>query len=269
MSKHARRPLSRACLALLVLGSGLAAHNAFAATAVTPSGATAPAPGTSANSKSSPWTGLSAAQKSVLGPLEQDWASIDAQRQQKWLELAGRFSSLPVEEQTRIKTRMAEWSRLTPAQRGLARQQFQEARELPSEQRQAKWQEYQALSPEQRQALAQQAKPAARAQASKDAKDQKTRQLDKDDGPNAKRNLVQAPTAPPSKVVSNTAVQAKPGATTTRMNVRAAPPAHHQPGMPKIAATSGFVDPATLLPRRGPQGAAVQASAASAPSSQP
>jgi hypothetical protein len=54
------------------------------------------------------------------------------------------------------------------------------------------------------------------------------------------------------------------------MTARAAPPAHHQTGMPKIAATPGFVDPATLLPKRGPQGAAVRSAAASSePAAQP
>ena len=59
-----------------------------------------------------------------------------------------------------------------------------------------------------------------------------------------------------------TAQQAKPGATTTAMTSRPQPPAHQQPGLPKIAATPGFVDPSTLLPRRGPQGAAVRAASA-------
>jgi hypothetical protein len=62
-------------------------------------------------------------------------------------------------------------------------------------------------------------------------------------------------------------VQAKPGATTTLMSQRALPPAHHQPGLPKIAATEGFVDHSTLLPQRGPQGAAVRAEPASSPKS--
>ena len=63
---------------------------------------------------------------------------------------------------------------------------------------------------------------------------------------------------PPAGAVAPTVVQAKPGATTTTMSTRAAPPPHHQAGLPKIAATPGFVDPATLLPQRGPQGAAVR-----------
>jgi len=54
------------------------------------------------------------------------------------------------------------------------------------------------------------------------------------------------------------------------MSQPATPPAHHQPGMPKIAATEGFVDRSTLLPQRGPQGAAMRGdSAASAAKTTP
>jgi hypothetical protein len=52
-------------------------------------------------------------------------------------------------------------------------------------------------------------------------------------------------------------VQAAPGATTTLISKRPAPPSHQQPGLPKIAATPNFVDKQTLLPQRGAQGAAV------------
>jgi hypothetical protein len=53
-------------------------------------------------------------------------------------------------------------------------------------------------------------------------------------------------------------VQAKPGVTTNPISVRPAPPLHQQPGLPKIAATPEFVDKRTLLPQRGPQGAATE-----------
>ena len=46
---------------------------------------------------------------------------------------------------------------------------------------------------------------------------------------------------------------------------RPVPPAHQQTGLPKIAATPEFVDKATLLPQRGPQGAATRSAAASEP----
>jgi hypothetical protein len=53
------------------------------------------------------------------------------------------------------------------------------------------------------------------------------------------------------------------------MNQTPLPPASIQHGLPKIAATPGFVDPATLLPRRGPQGAAVARNAQAASAAQP
>jgi hypothetical protein len=73
----------------------------------------------------------------------------------------------------------------------------------------------------------------------------------------------------PRGAIAPVVVQATPGATTTTMSVRAVPPAHNQPGLPKIAATPGFVDPATLLPQRGPQGAAVRAAASTEAGPQP
>ncbi|TXC65911.1 hypothetical protein FSC37_07780 [Piscinibacter aquaticus] len=51
-------------------------------------------------------------------------------------------------------------------------------------------------------------------------------------------------------------MQAAPGATTSLISKRPTPPAHQQPGLPKIAASPGFVDKQTLLPQRGAQGAA-------------
>ena len=73
--------------------------------------------------------------------------------------------------------------------------------------------------------------------------------------------------AAPPRAVAPTVVQAASGATTSLMNKRPAPPTHQQPGLPKIAASPGFVDRATLLPQRGPQGAATRSAdaAASAP----
>ncbi|HEY6355869.1 MAG TPA: hypothetical protein VIY30_15385, partial [Burkholderiaceae bacterium] len=75
-------------------------------------------------------------------------------------------------------------------------------------------------------------------------------------------------TAAPVKPVAPTVVQAAPGATTTLVTRQPAPPAHQQAGMPKIAATPGFVDRNTLLPQRGAQSAGVRTSA-SAPASRP
>ena len=86
------------------------------------------------------------------------------------------------------------------------------------------------------------------------------------DSKEAKFNVVPNPAlgqAP--KQVTPTLVQAAPGATTTLITRRPTPPAHQQSGMPKIAATPEFVHRATLLPRRGPQAAAVVAGPTAAP----
>jgi hypothetical protein len=84
-----------------------------------------------------------------------------------------------------------------------------------------------------------------------------------------KKHTVVAPaqTLSTRKTVAPTVVQIKPGATTQLVSRTLAPPAHQQPGMPKIAANEKFVDPLTLLPKRGPQAAAMLGSAADLPPS--
>lgn len=213
------------------------------------------------------WASLSPAQKTALAPLAADWASIDAARRQKWLEVAAKFPSMPADERARVQARMADWARLSPTERAGARLQFQEVRKLPAEERQAKWQAYQALSPEERSTLAQRARPPQRTASG--AETTRPRNVAVESTSSAKRNLVVPAQATPTRVVAPTVVQAKPGATTLSMTKRVAPPLHHQAGVPKIAATPAFVDPDTLLPRRGPQGAAVRAAASADPAEQP
>lgn len=214
------------------------------------------------------WTSLTAAQKQTLAPLQREWSSIDSNRKQKWLEVSAKFPTMPADERQRVQTRMTEWARLSPAERAGARMQYQEVRRrLPADERQARWQAYQALSPEERSKLAQKAKPAARVTAI--AVDPQAKARSAAEVPTVKRNMVRATVATPSRVVAPTVIQAKPGATTTTMTTRLAPPSHNQAGLPKIAATPGFVDPTTLLPRRGPQGAAVRSAASTDPAQQP
>lgn len=200
------------------------------------------------------WQSLTPAQRSALTPLQSDWASIDASRKASWLEIAGRYPSLPPEERQRLQARMTEWSRLSPADRGRARVTYQETKQVPAQERKAQWQAYQALPESQRQALASRAKPETPA-AGLPTPTGKT-----DPVQSTKRNVVTNPSqnAKSAKSVGPTVVQAAPGATTTLVTRQPAPPAHQQTGMPKIAATPGFVDRTTLLPKRGPQGAATR-----------
>lgn len=218
-------------------------------------GTAKPLPVPMASSEAGPrWAALTASQQTALRPLQAEWASIDADRKSKWLAVAARFPTMAPTDQQRLQDRMAEWARLTPAERGRARQNYQALRNVRPEERQALWDAYRQLPPEARTELAQRPSAAARPVPPADAKVQAA----------GKRNLV-----PPStqqvagKTATPTMIQARPGATTTLVTKPGAPPAHSQPGLPKIAATQGFVNPSTLLPRRGPQGAAAAAPAAS------
>jgi hypothetical protein len=201
------------------------------------------------------WGSLNAAQKKALKPLERDWNSIDGPRKTKWLDIAGKYEKLSPAEQERVQDRMSDWTRLSPKERGEVRQNYKEAQQVPD--RKARWESYNALSPEERQKLADRAKPQPQAKR-------------RDDGPNRKKDEV----APKSNIVPNSSYaarprtvapavsQAQPGATTNLISKRATPPAHQQPGLPKIAATPNFVDQTTLLPKRGAQSAGTRSAAA-------
>jgi len=207
-----------------------------------------------------PWSSLTATQKAALAPLQRDWPTIESSDRDKWLELAARFPSMSAAERQRVQERMGEWSRLSPTQRAQARLLFQEARQVSPVDRQAKWEAYQALPDEERRQLLDRARPALNNPAAISGARQSTAPAG-----DSKRNTVEPQRSPAAKAVAPTVVQARPGASTTLMSSTASPPAHNQAGLPKIVAIEGFVDPVTLLPKVGPQGAAVQAKPVSTP----
>jgi hypothetical protein len=216
------------------------------------------------------WSELTPAQRSSLKPLERDWATIDADRKQKWIEIAGRMPGMPKAERERVEARMTEWTRLSPQERGRTRMAFQEAKRVAPQDRQAQWEAYQALPAEQKRQLAARATPPASAVAPKTGGPQRPERSDRANAGQAKSNIVPNPAfAAPPKPVAPSVMQAQPGATTTLISKRATPPAHQQAGLPKIAATPEFVDKTTLLPRRGAQGAGTRSAAASAPVQRP
>ena len=200
------------------------------------------------------WSQLTPAQRSVLTPLERDWTTIAPARQQKWAEMANRFPAMPADERSRVQTRIAEWSRLTPQERASARLNFQEARQISPDERRQQWEAYRALPADQRQALAE---SAARQRPANPNPGPSPRRGDA--GAGAKNSAVRAPATPPAQPVGPLVVRRGSGATTNLVSKPAAPPLHQQAGLPKVAATPGFVDSATLLPKRGAQGAAVRA----------
>lgn len=191
------------------------------------------------------WDEMPAQQRNVLAPLRGDWSTITPAQQQKWAEVARRFPALPPEERTRVQQRLSEWSRLSPQERGSARFNFQEARQLSPQERQQQWEAYRALPAEQRRALAERAgQPVPAGTPPREA------------STTVKSSVVRAPAPVVGQPVSPSVVKRGAGASTELISKPPTPPMHQQAGLPKVAATPGFVDKATLLPQRGAQGAA-------------
>ncbi len=194
------------------------------------------------------WHQLSERQQRALAPLQRDWSQIDAARKAKWLEVASRFEAMRPEERARVQERMADWARMSPAQRGQARLQYQEVQQWSAQTRQERWEAYQSLPADQRQALAEAARqpvapPAVARPGSALAAEKK----------GTAPALAQLPRA---QSVAPTVVQARPGASTTLVTARQV--TQRAPvisGQPKVASKKPFVDPVTLLPTQGPQAA--------------
>ena len=103
-----------------------------------------------------PWVGLSPQQQAALRPLANSWSSLNANQKRKWIALSRNHASLSPQEQSRIHGRMSEWASLSSAERSQARFNYSGFRELSAQEKSAQWGAYQALSPEQKAALAQQ-----------------------------------------------------------------------------------------------------------------
>ena len=245
MLKALLASLSPALLVAALAGAPLVASAQAAASTAAPAAIKGDAGGPA-------WRDLTAQQRQNLAPLERDWPGIDGAGKAKWLEVSSRFASMPTEERQRVQERMAEWTHLTPAERGRARLSFQEKKSLTPEQKQQRWEAYQALPEDHRRALT------AKGSTGDDRKRSAGSTAVPPEGPGAKRPAPPAVSAsrPAVKPVSPSTVQARPGATTTLITEPAAPPPHQLPGQARIAAKPGQVDNKTLLPKSGPQAAA-------------
>jgi hypothetical protein len=100
------------------------------------------------------WNTLTAEQRQALRPLSGLWHTLHPSHQRKWVALAHNFNRMGADEQSTLQGRMAEWAKLTPVQRTEARLNFGEVRRVPTDEKRAKWEEYQALPAEERARLA-------------------------------------------------------------------------------------------------------------------
>ena len=110
------------------------------------------------------WSQLSPSQQQVLAPLAPTWnTGMSEPQKRKWLEISKNSGGLAPQAQATLNSRMKEWVGLTPQERAQARLNFGKinelARELTPEEKKAKWEAYQALTPEEKQKLAATASP--------------------------------------------------------------------------------------------------------------
>lgn len=108
----------------------------------------------------SAWADLTAAQQASLKPLGETWNTLSEPQKRKWLSLSKNYAKMPPSEQSKLQSRMTEWVALSAQQRTQARLNYAQAKAIPPDQRQSKWREYQALSPEEKRKLASNAVPA-------------------------------------------------------------------------------------------------------------
>lgn len=127
--------------------------------------ASATAPATSPVSRPL-WVELTPLQQQALAPLASSWnTTISEAQKRKWLAISKNYDRLPLEGQATLNSRMNEWVALSPQQRAQARLNFGKtkelSRQLTPEEKKAKWEAYQALSPEEKQKLAAKGSPSA------------------------------------------------------------------------------------------------------------
>ncbi len=100
------------------------------------------------------WSDLTEAQQQALAPLSEQWPTMNEPHKRKWLALSQNFSQLSADGQVTLQSRMLEWAALSPQKRAAARLNFAGVQQLPQDDKKAKWEAYQALSPEAKRKLA-------------------------------------------------------------------------------------------------------------------
>ena len=100
------------------------------------------------------WKQLTPEQRRALAPLANTWNGISEVQKSKWLVLSQNFAKLSEAEQFKLHERMTDWTTLSPQQRTRARLNFAEAKDLTTEEKEALWQAYQALSSDEKKSLA-------------------------------------------------------------------------------------------------------------------
>jgi len=100
------------------------------------------------------WRDLSAKQQKALLPLAPYWDELTEPHKRKWLAISRDYGKLSPGDQEVLHSRMTEWAGLTNQQRAQARLNFADLKQVPADERKAKWEAYKALSDEEKSKLA-------------------------------------------------------------------------------------------------------------------
>lgn len=104
------------------------------------------------------WRDLTARQQKALQPLAPYWDELTEPHKRKWLAVSRDYAKMSPEEQEMLHSRMTDWAGLTNQERAQARVNFANVKQVPVDERKAKWEAYQALSDEEKSKLAERAK---------------------------------------------------------------------------------------------------------------
>jgi hypothetical protein len=138
--------------ALMMCVLGLSAFSAAAQPAPsTAHGKTAAIP---AKKPDGTWESLKPAQQQILAPLESDWDYMLPDSRKKWIQVANIYPKMSAQDQQRLQSRMASWSKLSQKERRLARENYLSSLKFPAEKKAEAWTAYQKLSDEQKKKLA-------------------------------------------------------------------------------------------------------------------
>jgi hypothetical protein len=140
----------------LVLGAcGVAATSAKAQPGKTTTPATTAATAAAKPTVAKPlWRELTTRQQKALEPLASYWDEMTEPHKRKWLAISRDYAKLPAADQEVLHSRMTEWAGLSNQQREQARLNFADVKQVPADERKAKWEAYQALSDEEKSKLA-------------------------------------------------------------------------------------------------------------------
>jgi hypothetical protein len=100
------------------------------------------------------WESLKSAQQQILAPLESDWDYMLPDSRKKWMQVANIYPKMSEQDQQRLQSRMASWSKLSQKERRLARENYLSSLKFPAEKKAEAWTAYQKLSDEQKKKLA-------------------------------------------------------------------------------------------------------------------